>query len=91
MSATASPRVWASPVDQRPPEHQPAAMGMALAGARFHSVAHRFHAASIGVLCEVGKKMKPVAIHTRLQAARARRGQKGPDLTSVRRFLKGKT
>jgi len=35
--------------------------------------------------------MEPVAVHAKLRAARARRGQKGPDLTNVRRYLKGKT
>ena len=37
------------------------------------------------------KKLAPGEIHTKLAAYRRRRGHEGPDLTTVRRALRGKT
>ena len=37
------------------------------------------------------KKLSPVEIHSKLDAYRRRRGLGGPDLTTVRRALRGKT
>ena len=41
-------------------------------------------------LIEWGQKFTPIQVHQKLQAFRARRNIQCPDLTAVRKFLKGK-
>ena len=48
-------------------------------------------AASMKFYKKAGNRMKPVAIFEKLLASRERRGEEGPDITTVRRFLKSKT